>query len=273
MRGYVDTSAGQVHYRRAGGAGPDIVLVHCANFSSSLYEHALPLLGSRLRAWAFDAPGVAWSDGPPQPGITRVAGWLLEAMDGLGIGNAVIAGQYTGSRIALEMVRLRGLASFPALILTGVGPLDAPASPEAGEGLSIGPDREGSQWRRAVAGYRRLFPSQDPPAEEDAWIQHRFAFSVMGQVVPSRLPWPGHAGEPAPGPAFRDFPAPILLLRAPEDLLAEADREAARQNPRAELRVIRGAGPHLMLRQPGLYAGEIIRFLERRGVLAAPPAA
>lgn len=265
MRGYVDTAAGQVHYRRDGGTGPDIVLLHCANFSSSLYDRALPRLGSRLRAWAFDAPGTAWSDGPPQPGIGQVAGWLAEAMDRLGIAEAVIAGQYTGSRIALELAGLRGSGSVPALILTGVGPLDTPGFPA--EGLSVRPDRDGSQWHRAIAGYRRLFPSRVPATEEDAWIQHRFAFSVMSQAVP----WPGSTGsDRAPGPALRDFPGPVLLLRAAEDLFGADDREAARRNPRAELRVVPAAGPHLMLREPGLYAAEIIRFLERHGVLEPP---
>jgi pimeloyl-ACP methyl ester carboxylesterase len=271
MRGYVDTSAGQVHYRLEGESGPDMVLLHCANFSSNLYERTLPLLGRRLRAWAFDAPGVGLSDAPPAPTIPQIAGWLLEALDALGIRRPVIAGLHTGCRIGLQMAQIRGADTFAAAVFMGIGPLDAAFRqkyPPRGPHLYIEPDEKGSQWAEAIERYHTIYPDQNPPTEEKGWLQHLFALSSVSKIVPMRMPWPGGPTEGSGlDPVFRAFAAPMLLLNTPEDLFAETDAEMATWNPNAELRLVTGVGPHLMLREPERYADEVLSFLDARGVL------
>jgi pimeloyl-ACP methyl ester carboxylesterase len=271
MRGYVDTSVGQIHYRREGDAGPSVVLLHCANFSSNLYSRTLPLLGERMQARAFDAPGVGLSDAPPAPTLPQLAGWLLEALDGLGIERPVVGGLHTGSRIALQMAEQRGPDTFAAGVLMGIGPLSADyrkAHPPRATHLHLEPDKEGTQWSRAIERYHLIYPDQDPPTEEDGWLQHLYAIESMSKVVPVRTPWPGGPVEGAGLEAvFRSWPAPLLVFNTPEDLFAESDAEMAGWNPNAELKLLEGYGPHLMLRAPDVYAGEVISFLERKGVL------
>jgi pimeloyl-ACP methyl ester carboxylesterase len=271
MRGYVDTSVGQIHYRREGDAGPHIVLMHCANFSSDLYASALPYLGQRMQAWAFDAPGVGMSDAPPEPTIEQIAGWLLEAVDGLGIERPVVGGLHTGCRIVLQMAQIRGADHFAAAIMSGIGPLDEEYQrlhPIRGPHLYLEPDKEGTQWSRAIERYRFIYPDENPPTEENGWLQHRFALSSLSKVDPMRLPWPGGPIEGSGlDPVFRSFPAPILMFNTPEDLFADSDRDMSTWNPQAELKIMNGIGPHIMLREPELYANEILAFLERRGVI------
>ena len=272
MRGYVDTSAGQVHYRQAGDVGPHMVLLHCANFSSNLYELTLPYLGRSLQAWAFDAPGVGLSDGPQEPTIVQLAGWLLEACDALCIEHPVVAGLHTGCRIALQMEELRP-GYFAAAVLMGTGPLDVEIQrtlPIRGPHLYLETDKDGTQWSQAIARYRTIYPDQDPPTEEDGWLQHLFALSSVSKIVPKRLPWPGGAIEgQGLNAVFRGFPAPIMLLNTPEDLFSPHDEVMAGWNPNAELRLITGVGPHLMLREPERYAANVFEFLERHDLLPA----
>lgn len=272
MRGYVDTSAGQVHYRRDGDSGPTRVLLHCANFSSNLYERAMPLLAERLQVWAFDAPGVGFSDAPPAPTLPQIAGLLLEAFEGLGISQPIVGGLHAGSRIALQMEEVGGSDVFSAAVLMGLGPLSTEytdAHPPRAAHLHLDPDTQGSAWRNAIERYYEIYPDQNPPTEENGWLQHMYAVSSVSKVVPMRLPWPG---APVEGfgleQVLRDLAFPILILNTPEDLLVNSDREMATWNPNAELEIIDGIGPHLMLRAPDVYTEAVFKFLERRGLLA-----
>ena len=269
MRGYVDTSVGQVHYRQEGGSGPDVVLLHCANFSSNLFSRALPLLGEHVRAWAFDAPGVGLSDGPATPSHTALAGYLLEAIDALGITAPTLGGLHTGARLALEMSRQRGADAFPALVLSGMGPV-TPALETSinAPHLLLHPEVDGSEWDKARARYYTLFPSQDPPTEDGAWLQHYYLTASMDKLVPNRLPWPGPsvAGYELRS-VFESFPNPILLLNTPEDCFSGVDYEAVGWNPNATLDMLEGIGSHLMLRDPHAYAEHLLAFLRDRKIL------
>ena len=271
MRGYVDTSAGQVHYRHSGTGGPPIVLLHCANFSSNLYERTLPHLGERLDSWAFDAPGVGLSDAPPDPTVPQIAEWLLEALDELGINRPVVAGLHTGCRIALQMIRAAGEARFAAAVFSGIGPLSdeyRQAHPINAPHLNLEADAEGSQWMQAIERYRLIYPAENPPTEERGWLQHLFAVSSLSKVEPKRLPWPSGPVEGVGlDPVFRELTLPIYVYNTPEDLFAESDVDMASWNPTAELQIVEGIGPHIMLREPERYASDIFAFLERRGVL------
>ena len=178
MRGYVDASCGQIHYRHEGSAGPQVVLLHCANFSSNLYERALPILGQRVQAWAFDAPGVGLSDAPPEPTMTQLATWLLEALERLEIVRPVVGGLHTGARIVLQMAQIAGNDTFAGAVLSGVGPLSEEhreRHPFRARTLLIHPDTAGSQWMQAIERYREIYPDENPPTEEDGWLQHLFA--------------------------------------------------------------------------------------------------
>jgi pimeloyl-ACP methyl ester carboxylesterase len=103
-RGYVTTRWGQVHLRRAGDAGPAVVLLHESPLSSAVYQEALPYLGADVRAIAFDTPGYGMSDGPE--GIMEIpdyAATLLEAVDALGVDRFAVAGVHTGASLAVQL--------------------------------------------------------------------------------------------------------------------------------------------------------------------------
>ena len=86
MRGYVDFRWGQAHYRAYGESGPPLVLLHESPQSSDILQWALPPLGERLRAYAFDTPGYGLSDPPPEAQeIPVYAEATLEAIDALGL--------------------------------------------------------------------------------------------------------------------------------------------------------------------------------------------
>src|SRR5919204_6312193 len=86
MRGYAQSSFGQIHYRHEGEAGPALVCFHEAPMSSEIYAPALPVLARSFRAYAFDTPGHGFSDKPAtQPSIEEYGRWLLEAIDDIGL--------------------------------------------------------------------------------------------------------------------------------------------------------------------------------------------
>ena len=67
MRGYLDTSWGQLHYESTGSGEKTIVLFHETGVDYSAYQHLVPELAPHLRVIAFDTPGCGQSDPPPRP--------------------------------------------------------------------------------------------------------------------------------------------------------------------------------------------------------------
>jgi pimeloyl-ACP methyl ester carboxylesterase len=260
MRGYVDTSIGQIHYLREGSDGPDLVLVHDEVFSSNLYERALPLLGTRMRAWAFDAPGAGWSDGPAQPTVPEIAGCLLEALDRLGIRRPVVAGYHVGCVIVAQMLELGGASTCAGAVLSGVGSAERGAKVDGPEALR--PDTSATQWHQAVESYRTTYLASDQPSDEDAWVQHLYSLSAMSRLVPRRVPWPAGWDGFDHVASVRSFPGPVLVVNGADDPLAGADVELAGTRPKTTLRVVDGIGGHLMLRAPERYAEAISAFVE-----------
>ena len=121
MRGYAQTSRGQVHFRHEGRAGPAVVCFHEAPMSSEIYAPALPVLARSFRAYAFDTPGHGFSDKPArQPTIEEYGATLLEAIDDIGLEELIIVGCHTGADIGLEVARQAGAARVTHAVLTGV---------------------------------------------------------------------------------------------------------------------------------------------------------
>ena len=98
-RGYVDVEWGQIHYRACGDSGPPALFFHESPLSGMAYDRALPHLGQRLRAYAFDTPGYGASDPPPHDRfeIPDYSAMLLQAADALGLASFAVAGVHTGA--------------------------------------------------------------------------------------------------------------------------------------------------------------------------------
>lgn len=106
--GYADTKAGQIHYRTVEGASPAIIFLHQTATSSASFLPVLKRLKLPNRLVAFDTPGFGGSFDPSGwPSMAKYAGYILDAMDALGIQSAHFAGHHTGGSLALEIGRLR----------------------------------------------------------------------------------------------------------------------------------------------------------------------
>jgi pimeloyl-ACP methyl ester carboxylesterase len=117
-RGYVDTSLGQVHYRRE-GVGPPLALFSASGRSSRMFNGLIPLVSSRFDACAFDTPGFGNSDPLPQgTTIELLAECFIDALDTLRIERTHVYGLHTGNKIAAAMAA-RWPGRIDRLVLAG----------------------------------------------------------------------------------------------------------------------------------------------------------
>lgn len=107
-RAFVDTPAGQLHYREL-GAGPPLVLLHEVAHSSESFSEVLPGLAERFRCLALDLPGYGDSYHPSDyPGMAGYARAVVDFFDALGVTRTHLLGFHTGAAVAAEVA-----ASFP----------------------------------------------------------------------------------------------------------------------------------------------------------------
>ncbi len=280
MRGYAQTTLGQVHYRHAGDRGPAVVCFHEAPMSSEIYAPAIPVLARSFRAYAFDTPGHGFSDPfPKQPSIEQYATTLLEAIDDIGIGDFILVGCHTGAAISLDIARQAGRRVTHA-VLTGVPMM----KPDEWEGyfqrvLSAGrtdepppkswkdafapdfePTMDGAHmrwaWNRWASGKRKDYPLDRTPVEliNMAVIQLLLAGPHYNWMY--RAAW-AYDTEPA----LRSLSCPVLLLNGSEDVLADKDAAVAELISDARIVHLEGLTGQLPWRVPGQFTVEIEKFV------------
>lgn len=280
MRGYAQTSYGQVHYQHAGDSGPALFCFHEAPMSSEIYAPAIPVLGRSFRAYAFDTPGHGFSDKPKeQPSIEQYAGWLLEAIDDIGADRFIVVGCHTGADIGLEVAHQAGNERVTHAVLTGV-PLMKPDEwePYFARVLSAGqsgpppmswaemfaPDYEPTMdgahmrwaWNRWASGKRKDYPLDSTPVEliNMAVLQLLIAGPHYNWMY--RAAW-----NYDPEPALRALVCPVLLLNAGEDPLADKDAEVARVLRDARIVHFEKLTGQLPWRVPERFTTEIEKFV------------
>jgi pimeloyl-ACP methyl ester carboxylesterase len=123
-RGYVDTAAGQVHFRERVGSSEaaPVVFLHQTPSSSAMWQRVLERYPGDRRLVALDTPGFGLSDAPaacPPDGIAFYARTLLEAIDGLGIEGFDLVGFHTGAVIGAEIAAQAG-DRVGSLVLLGM---------------------------------------------------------------------------------------------------------------------------------------------------------
>ena len=258
MRGYLQTRWGQIHYRAAGRTGPVVVLFHESPLSSWIFERALPLLGRKLRAFAFDTPGYGDSEPPEFPlEIGAYAERLLEAVGGLGVDSFAVAGTHTGASIAVEVAMQAGKTRITHAVLSGV-PLLTPEERErflSSWAPDLALDEHGRHFEWAWERYKQNF-GPDAPLE----LVNRAAISVTANH--DKYNWGYEAAfQYDPEPALRRLSCPVLFLTPEEDGLAEADRTAAEFMAQADLHIIPSLRGQLPWRAPDVYASELEAFI------------
>jgi len=275
MRGYAQTSNGQVHYRYEGSSGPAIAFFHESPLSSAIYAPALPLLGRSFRAYAFDTPGHGFSDPPPRPPSIEDYGMtLLEAIDDIGIDTFVLAGCHTGVDIGLEVARHAGPGRVTHAILTGV-PLLKPGEWEGWLEGVLGGAREGEKpasWKEVFAPDLQL--SADGAHVRWAWDRYGRIWAAGSPVelihmavmqlllAGPRYNWMYKAAFAYdPEPALRELRCPTLLLNAAGDPLANKDDVVAGLMHDARVVHFEGVPGQLPWRVPERFVAEIEKFV------------
>ena len=106
VKGYVDTSAGQVHYRMTprGKGGLPLVLLHQTRSSSAMFEPLMAELAGEFWTLAPDTPGFGETFAPPsRPSIADYAQVLYDSLQAMGISECWLFGYHTGASIAVQM--------------------------------------------------------------------------------------------------------------------------------------------------------------------------
>jgi pimeloyl-ACP methyl ester carboxylesterase len=105
------------------GSGEPLLLLHGLGMSRGTWDPVLPGLAARFDVLAVDLPGFGAS-APLPPGVephpAALAAAVAEFLDGLGITHPHVAGNSLGGWVALELARLRPLASVALLSPAGL---------------------------------------------------------------------------------------------------------------------------------------------------------
>jgi pimeloyl-ACP methyl ester carboxylesterase len=265
-RGYVDTKAGQIHYREE-GQGQPLLLIHQALRSSLEYRLVVPLLADKWRVISVDLAGYGDSDMPEQAyGVKEHADRMEEFVVGLGCGPVVVEGHHTGGNIALQFA-----ASYPAsvtgLIVSGpavvIGEKEMNGLVEKMSAIQYpSPQADGSHlvpiWREGLVS---SFDVPRIPATE-VELLHDF-FMEQVKVGPRRKEAHIAAFSHDILSAARLIQVPTLIINGERDMWAcarGAELNATISN--GELHNFDAAGEMPRL-SPALWAKTVRDFLER----------
>ena len=213
-KAYADTSGGQIHFRHTGSGGTPIVLLQQTASSSQMYLRMMEVLGEDFELVAFDTPGFGGSFDPsPHPSIEDYAGWLLEAMNAVGLSAFHLFGHHTGACIGVEIA-----ATHPdrvaSLMLCGPVPLTAAERHEFSKrfGKPIAPTPDGSYLLETWEYLRGL------GADRDLALHHREMIDTLrayeGRAIAYAAVWKQDWTA-----IYEKLTCPLLLLCAEDDVL------------------------------------------------------
>ncbi|KAL6240277.1 hypothetical protein RBB50_012806 [Rhinocladiella similis] len=105
IKGYVDTTDGQIHYRKSTeGSGAPIVFFHMTASSSACYENLMRAIEGKHPLIAIDSPHYGQSFWPTvEPSIAYMSAVIMEALTNMGVNKFHAFGQHTGCNIAVQM--------------------------------------------------------------------------------------------------------------------------------------------------------------------------
>ncbi|HYC02171.1 MAG TPA: alpha/beta fold hydrolase [Azospirillaceae bacterium] len=257
-KAYVDTPAGQVHYRQhGGGSGTPIVFLHQTASSGAMWEEVMRRLPQDRPLYALDTPGFGGSFDPEgfQP-MEQYAAWVLAAIDGIGLKRFHICGHHTGACIGVDIA-----AKNPDRVasLAMIGPV--PLTQEERDAFRqhyqkpMSPTADGSYLLQTWEYLRGL------GAHSDLTLHHR-------EVVDTLRAWMGRF-QVYTAVWDQDFiglmkqvRCPMHLMCAPDDVLMPFLDRARELRPDATSKVLKGANFEPDQDPEGTTA-EIVAFLAR----------
>ena len=277
-RGYLDSAAGQVHYRFCGPRGAvgatapasataavgasgaartrPLLLLHPSPLSGYVFEVFMRDMARDRWVIAVDTPGYGMSDAPvAPPRIEDYAGTMLEVLAGLGLADVDVLGYHTGSLTAIEMAR-RQPTVIRHLVLVG---------------LALFTAQENREWRARYAPR----PAHDVPAalaarwpvfRTQAWAMLRDDARALNILLDSgrnaeRATWGFDAAFAYPlAERLPEVVQPTLVL-CPEDDLWDYTRRAAPLLRNGRVHELPGWGHGFLDSESASIAGLVGAFL------------
>lgn len=254
-RGYADTAVGQIHYRRAPGERP-LVLLHQSSSSSAMWEPVLPALAARgIDAIAFDTPGYGNSTPPSAPtDLKFYVDRVVEAATSLGIRNFDLMGHHTGATIALAVAaahpdRVRrvvvwGIPMMEQRFMDRMANETTPPLDPSGEAIAVY-----WRWRRSLTGDTISIESTIARTFEmlEAGPTRHYSHNVVGRTDHATL--------------LKQVGQPVLVLSGERDVLWDCTLAASPLLTNGRFKAITGASLDVVDEQPAALVAEIAGFL------------
>lgn len=234
--GYVDTSEGQVHYRRSRAAGPALVFFHQTASSSAMWDAVMRRLADACDVVALDTPGFGGSFDPQAvPAIGYYVKIMQEALDNLGVDKYHLCGHHTGACTAVD---LAANDADRVLSLSMIGPVQITQA-------------ERDELRKQFS--KPIVPTADGAYLERTWdylaglgadtsleLHHR-------ELLDTVRAWHGRA-QAYNAVWDQDFPAllarvqcPMLFMAARDDVLWPYFERAREAHPEARTAILKGS--------------------------------
>jgi pimeloyl-ACP methyl ester carboxylesterase len=229
-KAYVDTEAGQIHFRFREGKGTPIICLHQTASSSAMFEAFMENYAGNEPIYALDTPGFGRSYDPDgEPDMREYAQMLIAAIDSLGIDNFHVFGHHTGASIGIEIADLVAERTSSLMM---IGPV-------------VLTDEEREQF--ATVYPKPFEPKADASHLQEMWnyiksigpdmsleLQHR-------EMVDTARAWEGHIKVYSQiwnqdfASLYDDIKAPMLIMCSPDDVLWPIFERAKERRPDAKV--------------------------------------
>jgi 3-oxoadipate enol-lactonase len=239
------------------GSGDAVVFLHGVGSDKSVWGRQLEHFARGWRAVALDYPGYGESDLPPGDlDRAAIAGYVLGALDALGVGRAHVVGLSMGGVIALELAmrwpaRLRSLALADSFAW----------HPNADAILARTRAALASMTMREFAE-QRVGALLAPGAVA---VLKREVVETMGRIDPRAYAWASLAvWTPDYRANLAGIAAPTLVLVGEHDQITPPalSESLAAGIPGARLEVIPGAGHIANIDNPAVFNRVVEEFIE-----------
>ena len=256
MKGYVESTEGQVHYRRMGTGSP-LVLLHQVPSSSWMWEPLLePLARRGYSAIAFDLPGYGMSDPPSiPPDLAYYARRIADATAALGVERFGVVGHHTGGSVAIQLA-LDYRDAVTGLVVYGLALLDADFSERLASERPPEYDEEGaaiSKFWKARWG--------DHTGEMAEFIAARATAEMLTSM---RHRPDGHVavGKADHVAMVQALGLPTLAVAGRREMLYRESQRGPALSPMVEFKEIGGAGIDVVDEMPEDFAELIDQFFK-----------
>ena len=248
-KGYVDTSAGQIHYAWRGGHGTPIVCFHQTASSGTSFHRIMEKSNLSQPIYALDTPGFGGSFDPPDmPTFEQYAAWLYEAIEALDLAEFHAMGHHTGAGVCVELSATHA-ENVKSMMLVGPYPLTAEEREEFRPHFStpISPNEDGAYLLTTWKYLRGLGAHGELEVHHRELLNHVRAHYSRFQTYSSV--WDYDFTTP-----YKKATCPILVMAADEDVLYPYLQRAKELQPGATLVKLTGANFEPELDAEGIVA-------------------